>query len=304
MEVAMLWCEAGQVMGLTSWKPSILLTAALGITLSAPPAVLAHHEAIFGPQSALVMSAPSYVSIQTYMRRTGPPDARGRETTGLLSAGVAPFRRFPISFTAILPVSRITEGGSSTTFSGREDMILGVRYRFDLPALQDRFDREGNFAMVMGAAELPSGNVDHKAFDGPMDYMVAALGSVEKGPLSGIVYGFGRMHGKTGEAKTGNNLFLGGGLAWTPFDNPSTERLLSFQAGFSHELYFQDAISGATVSDTGGWGTLVHPTVVWGPGGRVLLFGTTSFPVAQSYRDPADEDRWRFGVGVIWLLAE
>lgn len=283
---------------------AVALITVAGMALGAPPYARGHHEAIFGPQSALVMSAPSYVSVQTYMRRTGTPEARGRETTGLISAGISPFRNVPLSFTAILPASRITGPGSTTTFSGREDVILGARYHFDFPSLQDRFGKEGNFAMVMGAAELPSGNVDHKAFDGPMDYMVAGLASLEKGSLSGIAYGFGRLHGKSGDVKTGNNLFLGGGLAWTPFDDPSTERLLSFQAGVSHERYFQDSVGGAHVPDTGGWGTLVHPTLVWGPGSRMLIFGTTSFPVAQSYRSPSDEDRWRFGLGVVWLLGK
>jgi len=286
----------------TRGRRSVLLTAALAVTLGAPHDARAHHEAIFGPQSALVMSSSKYVSFQTYVRRTGSAQARATETTGLVSAGVSPFRRIPLSFTAILPVSRISENG--TTFSGREDMILGARYRVDFSGLQDRFGKEGNFAMVMGAAEFPSGNVDHKAFAGPMDYMAAALGSVEKGSMSGIAYGFGRMHGTSGNTRTGNNVFLGGGLAWTPLDQPSSKYLLSFQAGLSHEMYFKDTFAGVKDPATGGWGTLLHPTIVWGPGGRVLLFGSTSFPVAQSYRDPSSKDRWRFGVGVVWLGGE
>jgi hypothetical protein len=156
--------------------------------------------------------------------------------------------------------------------------------------------------MVMTAAEVPSGSVDHKAFHGPMDYMVASLGSIERGSISGVGYVFGRLHGTSGNDKAGNNLFFGTGLAWTPFDDPSNERLISLQLGASHEKYFKDVGTGALDDRSGGWGTLLHPTMVWGPGGNVLLFGMTSFPIAQSYRDPAAEDRCRVGFGIIWAL--
>jgi hypothetical protein len=65
--------------------------------LAAGPA-FAHHEAIFGPQSSLVLSSPAFVSLQTFSRTT----LYGTETTGLVSAGVTPFN-FPLSFTAIVP---------------------------------------------------------------------------------------------------------------------------------------------------------------------------------------------------------
>jgi hypothetical protein len=281
-------------------KPIVILV----VVLAAPSRGFAHHEAVFGPQSALVMTAPSFVSVQTYIRRTGTAGNRARESTGIVSAGVAPFSRIPLSFTAIVPASRISDLESSRAFTGREDVILGARYHFDFPGLNQRFGKEGNFAMVMGAAEIPSGNVDHAAFDAPMDYMLAGLGSIEKGPFSGIGYAFGRIHGSSLGDRAGNLLFLGGGLAWTPLDNPSSERLLSFQAGISHERYARDVVGGRPDPSSGGSGTLIHPTVVWGPGGRVLLFGMTSAPLTQSYRDPAAEDRWRVGFGIIWLLGE
>jgi hypothetical protein len=282
------------------WK---VITATLAAVIAVCEA-RAHHEAVFGPQSALVMSAPSFVSFQTYVRRTGSAGTRVRESTAIVSAGFSPFKRVPISLTAIVPASRITDGESGRTFSGREDVIVGARYHFDIPSLNQRFGKEGNFGMVMGAAEIPSGNVDHPAFDAPMDYMAASLGSIEKGEFSAIGFAFGRLHGSSAGEKPGNLLFLGGGLAWTPFDNPSTEKLMSFQLGLSHERYARDVVGGSKDSQSGGSGTLLHPTVVWGPGGHVLLFGMTSLPLAQSYRDPASEDRWRVGLGVIWLLGE
>ena len=62
------------------------------VALAAP--ARAHHEAIFGPQSSLVLSAPSYASVQTFSRQLGTAGARTQESTMLLSAGVTPFARF------------------------------------------------------------------------------------------------------------------------------------------------------------------------------------------------------------------
>lgn len=53
---------------------------------------------------------------------------------------------------------------------------------------------------------------------------------------------------------------------------------------------------------TGGWEILLHPTVVWGPGGDVLLFAMGSIPVVRSFRNEAQQDRWRVGAGVIYLI--
>ena len=50
-----------------------------------------------------------------------------------------------------------------------------------------------------------------------------------------------------------------------------------------------------TTAPSGGTAVLAHPTLVFGPGGNVLMFALCSIPVWQSYRTPADEDRWRVG---------
>jgi hypothetical protein len=41
--------------------------------------------------------------------------------------------------------------------------------------------------------------------------------------------------------------------------------------------------------------------VVWGPGGHILLFLSTSLPVVEDYRNTADNNRWRVGAGLIFL---
>jgi hypothetical protein len=288
-------------------RPTIL---ALGILAAAATAALpaparAHHEAIFGPQSSLVLSAPSYASVQTFSRQLGTAGARTQESTMMLSAGVTPFGSVPLSVSAALPMSSIdTLDGGDAARRGLEDAILGVRYRLDLSGLQERFGKDGNYVMGMAAIELPTGSVDHAAFRGPLDGMLAATAGIERGPLSWNAYGFYRRHGREADgARAGDNVFVGGGMAYTPFDDPARERLISLQLGVSYEIYRRHSEAGVPVPDSGGSGLYLHPTVVWGPGGRMLLFATTSLPALEDYSNPADNNRWRAGAGIIFLLS-
>jgi hypothetical protein len=141
--------------------------------------------------------------------------------------------------------------------------------------------------------------MDHRAFHGPFNEMLAALGSLEGGAFSGIGYGFYRLNGSDAVSKKGDNLFLGAGLAWTPIDGT---RLLSFQLGASWERYARDVVAGAEVRESGGDQLLLHPTLVWGAG-RFLVFAVVSLPVYRSVRDPAQQDRWRAGAGVTYAFA-
>lgn len=264
-----------------------------------PQLASAHHEAIFGPQSSLFLSAPAYASMQMFSRRLGDRE-RTQETTGLVSGGISPWSHVPLSFTVIVPASVIVAPGGETT-TGVEDAIVGTRYRYDLKALQDRLGGEGNFLMAMAAVEVPTGNVDHRAFRGPLDYMGAALGSVERPPFSGLAYLFYRRNATVDDRRTGDHLLVGGGGAYTPWDDPKTERLVSFQLGLSYETYFRSTVAGVP-QDDGGRALLVHPTVVWGPGHRVLIFGLVTLPIAQTYRDEEQEERWRVGAGAMYLF--
>lgn len=273
------------------------------VALAAP--ARAHHEAIFGPQSSMVMSAPTFASVQTFSRQLGTAGARTQESTMLLSAGVTPFRSVPLSLSLALPMSSIdTLDGDAASRRGLEDAILGVRYRFDLTGLQKRFGKDGNYLMGMAALEVPTGSVDHATFHGPLDGLTAVTAGIERGPLSWNSYVFYRRNGTDAAgAHAGDNLFLGGGMAYTPFDDPARERLISFQLGLSYEIYARNTLAGAAVADSGGRGLYLHPTVVWGPGGHILLFATTSLPVFEDYRNTADNNRWRAGAGIIFLFS-
>lgn len=265
-----------------------------------PAPASAHHEAIFGPQSSLILSADKFVSLQVFSRELGTPDSKTHETTTLVSAGVRVSKRLPLTFSAIVPYSWISERGQAMT-SGAEDIVLGLRYRHDLKGLQDKWDREGNFLMGMGAFELNNGTIDHRAWTGPPDTMGAVLGSLERGKWSAIGYTVARFNVEDPDGnKNGDNLFAGGGVAYTPNEDSQTGRLFSYQAGWSFEHYARDRVNGRPDPNTGGDVLLIHPTVVYSPGHGLLLFGVVSVPVWRDFRDSAAQDRYRFGAGVVY----
>jgi hypothetical protein len=223
-----------------------------------PALANAHHEAIFGPQSSLILSADKFVSFQVFGRELGTDRSRTHETTTLMSAGVRVSTRHPLTFTAILPYSWISEPGQART-SGVEDVVLGLRYRHDLKGLQQKWDREGNFLMGMGAFELNNGTIDHRAWAGPLDSMGAVLGSLERGKWSAIGYTVARFNVEDSEGdKDGDSLFGGGGLAYTPNESFQSGRLLSYQAGWSFEHYARGRVKGQPDPNTGGNEMLIH----------------------------------------------
>jgi hypothetical protein len=271
-----------------------------GLVLLRPAVAHGHHEAIFGAQSSLILSADRYVSVQVFDRHLGTSGGPARETTTVVSAGVRLSRRYPLTFAAILPYSRISAPGRAR-ISGAEDIVLGLRYRHDLEGLQQRWKREGNFLIGMGAFELNNGTIDHTRWSGPLDSMAALLGSLERGAWSAIGFSVVRcnLEDATGD-KDGDTVFTGGGLAYTPGEDFQTGRLISYQAGWSFEHYARDRAAGRLDPNSGGDELLLHPTVVYSPGHGLLWFGMASLPVWRSFQDPTAEDRYRFGTGVVY----
>jgi len=245
----------------------VVCAAALFLALPAR----AHHEAIFGPQSSLVLSSREFLSLQTFSRRFS---GGHQETTPLLSLGFTPFHSVPLSFTAIVPATD-TDGRLT-----REDVIAGARY------LQPLGGEDGNFLMGVAALDVPSGNTDHKSFDGPFIAQAAVLGSAERGPFSGIGYSYWRSAGN----RKPQNLFFGTGLAWTPLDD-HLGHLFSTQLGLSYEVSFEV-----------GNQLLLHPTVVFAPGGHLLFFTVVSIPLHRHMTDPSLQDDYRLGAGAIFLF--
>ena len=274
-----------------------LIVAAIALA----PTASAHHEAIFGPQSSLLYSSERFVSVQAFTRQLGTSSQRTQETTGVLSGGFNLVKGVPLAFTAILPYSSINELDAGSSTSGFEDSILGLRYRYDLAGLIEKWNREGNFILGMAGVEIPSGVIDHKAWNAPFDYLGGVLGSLERGRWSGIGYAYYRYNAlyRSGTNK-GNNLFLGGGLAFTPNEDIETGKLISYQLGWSYERYFKDAISGVRDPQTGGEEVLFHPTIVYSPGRGLLFFGLVSIPVWRDFHDTLAQDRFRVGTGVVY----
>jgi hypothetical protein len=280
-------------------RSAIALLVLAGLLVQ-PAVVNAHHEAIFGPQSALVLSADRFASFQVFSRDVGTRDSKTRETTTLVSAGVRVSKRRPLTFTAILPYSWISEPGGTGT-SGAEDIVLGLRYRHDLKGLQERWDREGNFLMGMGAFELNNGTIDHRAWTGPLDTTGAAVGSLERGKWSAIGYTVARFNAENAEgSKDGDTVFFGGGLAYTPNEDFGTGRLFSYQAGWSFEYYARDQVERRSDPNTGGHEFLLHPTFVYSPGHALLFFAMASVPISRDFKDVAAQDAHRFGTGVLY----
>ena len=63
--------------------------------------------------------------------------------------------------------------------------------------------------MGMGAVEVNNGTIDHDRWSGPVEGMSAALGSLERGPWSGMAYGVTRFNAEDSSgSKDGNTLFV------------------------------------------------------------------------------------------------
>jgi hypothetical protein len=144
-----------------------------------PSTVFAHHEALFGPLSAAVMSSDAYVTAQVFSRQLGPASDRTRETTTVLGASAAPFKGRPLSVSITFPFSTLSHGDNART--GLENVILGARYRIGLPRVAQAIGGRESYALAVGGVEVPSGTLDHGFGKGAFASVVAGLMSIEKG---------------------------------------------------------------------------------------------------------------------------
>jgi len=269
------------------------------VVVTAASSASAHHEAIFGPQSSLVLSAPGFVSTQVFTKNLGTSGQTSQETTFVLSAGVSPFRTLPVSFALTLPASLVRDGGQ--TRKGLENAVLGVRYRFDFEELQRRWGKDGNSVTAIGGVEPPTGTMDYKALRGPFNYIAAAITSFEAGVFGTSFFTLYRREGADSSGdKKGDELIFGGGVAYTPLDEPG--RMLSFQLGMSLENHRRSVVAGQTFSASGGYEWVLTPAIVGRPHPHFQLFGLFSLPLSEGMRDVAERSRWRAGFGVVYLL--
>jgi hypothetical protein len=149
----------------------------------------AHHEAIFGPQSALVLSSSRYITAQVFTRQTGDETERVQETTTVVSAGYSPATR-PLSVSVVVPFSFLSGGGDYTTRVGWENALVGARYRFDLFGVAGALAVDETYVIAAGGVELPTGTLDHPFGDGAMAVIASGLMGIEKGRFSASRYAF------------------------------------------------------------------------------------------------------------------
>ncbi len=268
----------------------------------------AHHEALFGPQSSLAVESEGFVSLQAHEHVFGKGDTYDQETAYIVSAGVSPFRSIPWSLTLVQTFTyentRTPQGNQTGPLSScggciaRENALLSTSYRFDFTDLQRATGKDGNFALLSGALEPPTGDKDYAAFRGPVNYIFAAMAGFEWSHFSSVALGYYRLNATDGSgSKKGNNWLAGLGFAYTPVDDP--DRMISFQVGLAAEVHDPDVIGGASLV-SGGWEIFASPTVVWMPAAHTRFFMYASLPVGQDYTADYQFDYWRAGLGVIY----
>src|SRR5206468_7472511 len=140
--------------------------------------------------------------------------------------------------------------------------------------------KDGNFALVTGALELPTGNKDYATFDGAWNAAFASIVGFETGAWSTALLGYYRVNRPDSNgSKKGNFGLAGVGFAWTPIDEES--RMISVQLGVAQELHARDVVTGQTIEASGGHELLVSPTFVFSVLSHVRFFALVSLAAAQ-----------------------
>jgi hypothetical protein len=194
------------------------------------------------------------------------------------------------------------DAGPFTSCDGcfrRENALIATSWRFDFTSLQRETGKDGSFALVTAALELPTGNKDHASFQGPWNAALASIVGFETGAWSTALLGYWRINRRDADgSKKGDFGLAGVGFAWTPLDEEA--RMISLQLGVAEEVHARDVLFGQAIEASGGHEILVSPTFVFSVIERVRFFALVSIPAAQRYEADADRDRWRAGLGVVY----
>ena len=279
-----------------------VLTVLIVLLTAASPA-FAHHEAIFGPQSSAVLSPTTFFSAQLFDKEDGHDQDKHRETTTVYSFGFKPIDKQPLSFAVVVPItfaSGIQGVGGEPAHHGFEDALLTARYRVDAGSFASSIGFDEGYVMGVGGVELPTGTLDHPFGKSAYGQIAAGLLSLEKRPIAVLGYVYYHHRGEYSGLRESGNVFMGGGVAYTPID--SATKLFSVQLGVSNEHTFAEQLNGVPLVDTGGRGVFLHPAVVFQFTSSVQFFSLISLPVTQQWNSTSDEQRFRVGAGVIWIL--
>jgi hypothetical protein len=278
---------------------------AFAVCLVSAPAY-AHHEALFGPQSAAVLSPTIFLAGQVFDKETGTGPNQRRETTVVSSVGVTPIKSKPFSIAFVLPATFASGAPDPSQPDARshgfEDLLVSGRYRVNTPGVASALGVDQSYVMGVGGIEFPTGTFDHPFGKGAYGQIAAGLFSVEKRPIAAIGYGYYHHRGEYHGDRDSGNAFAGGGVAYTPIDDEEAGRLFSLQLGVSYERTFAAEEQGVPLADSGGSGIFMHPGVVFAVGPSIQIFGLVSLPLSQQWNSEVDHQRFRFGTGVIWIL--
>jgi len=288
----------------TSPRAHVPLIFVLALSSAAP--VHAHHEAMFGPQSAAVLSPGIFLAAQIFDKETGQDDQQRREITTVYSVGFKPIKTRPMSIAFVLPVTFASGVAAPSTPGsvnrGFEDSLVTARYRVDAPGAASSLGVDQMYVMGVGGLEMPTGNIDHPFAKGAFGEIAAGLFSVEKRPIAVIAYVYYHHKGVYDGLRDSGNMFAGGGIAYTPIDDEARGKLFSLQLGVSEERTFASEVNGLPLADSGASGVFMHPGIVFSVRQTVQFFGLVSLPLTQQYNSIVDRQRFRLGTGVIWIL--
>ena len=258
--------------------PCTLLLASLFCS----PCLVAHHEAIFGPQSTALLSRKRFVSVQYYLSNGGrSPAEKAHSHIGVLSIGTSVGRKWSVAATLPFEAER---GAAEDNATGTQDAVLALRYypEFGL----------GGRAIAVLTVEPPTGNLEHRAVGvgGGMAY------AAEKGHWSVIAYGLGRTESSLDDGeKRGDRFFLGTGLAYESKALP-----FSPQLGISWERTTRRRQDGLIVDGSDSSVLMLHPTLSQGfKDEAIQLFFVLSVPLAQRSGNEGWQ-RLRAASGILW----
>src|ERR1700674_3323720 len=143
------------------------------LAVSLPFRLAAHHEAVFGPQSAALLSKPLFVSIQYYYSNEGrrPADLI-HSNIGVLTASAPLSKAWAVS--ATLPFE--VQGGSPDAVQGVHDPVLALKYS---PPV-----RPNQHLIAAFTAEPPATSLEVRSFG----VGGGVLYTAERGHWSSVLY--------------------------------------------------------------------------------------------------------------------
>ena len=285
----------------------------LGLGLLWPIAGQAQHQLILGPQSHQTLESGTHAGFQTFYQQRGRTECTEKhETTVVFNAGLRPVKSVPLSISLALPVSYIWDAAQNfhdtipdnpeRSKTGVDDAILALNYRFDFESLQQKWGATGNYALVTAGLELPTGNLDHAPYDGPLDYIFGTQLGLEWRMLSANLYGFYRLTTDSDDGAVSDNVLAGVRFGYTPWENLGSQRSISIHVGFGYEQNLDDDFIEGFDSPEAGWSMMVHPMIVAGLDANLRLTLMGSIPVAKSFEHDNMVDRFRVNLGLLYLF--